>query len=252
MFRKTLPVFFLVLTLWSSCKKEETPDHNHDPISTSGTAAIHVENVVGTEALQLGVMQYKNASADSFQVDLLKYYISNFEWIRDDGTSYKSRNYQLINASNVSSLDFQLDQIPNGTYTGLKFYLGVDSLSNHTLTNSAALDASSGMIWNWNTGYIFFKHEGKYVDSTGVHQPLLFHFGTDRALAEVTLPLNNLVFNSNSRNVVLKLDLASLYGSPNAIDFNIWHNNQSLTTQEFPWLDAMKQNFSSSFYVSIP
>ncbi len=242
-----LPLVLLCL----GCKKEDAIDPIPTPVPTTGTASFHVQNKVGNDALSLGLMHYVNANGDSFQVDLLKYYISHFEWLRADGTSFHSENYQLINQSNPSSLDFNLSNIPNGTYTGLRFYLGVDSLSNHTLTNNDALDASSGMIWSWNTGYIFFKHEGKYVDSNHVHQPLLYHYGTDRGYATVNLPLDHLIINSDTRSLNLQFDLAQLYSNPNLIDFSIWNNNQSLTTQEYPWIDAMKQNFSQSFSVSI-
>jgi hypothetical protein len=236
------------LLAFTGCKKDE---EEPTPVSTKGSVAFQVENVVGNQPVVLGQMNYLNAAGDSFQVDMLKYYIGQFEWIKEDGSVFKSENYQLINASNSSSLSFTLDSIPNGTYTGLRIHLGVDSIHNHSFTQYAALDASSGMVWSWNTGYIFYKHEGKYRDSAGVHQNLLFHYGTDRTYTSALLSLNNLVINSDTRQLKLKLDLAAVYAQPNIIDFNIWNNNQSLTTQEYPWMDAMKANFSNSFSVAI-
>jgi hypothetical protein len=107
------------------------------------------------------------------------------------------------------------------------------------------------MIWNWNTGYIFFKHEGRFIDSLNSVKSLLFHYGTDRGFTKIQLPLNNLVINGDTRNLQLTFDLAALYREPTPIDFNSWNNNQSLTTQEYPWIDAMRNNFSSSFSISI-
>lgn len=247
-----LITLLVCMVFLASCKKDEEDIHIHpEPIATTGTASFHVENKVGNEVLRTGLMSYQNASGDSFQVDLLKYYIGQFEWLRADGTSFQSDNYQLINASDLPSLNFQLANIPNGTYTGVRFNLGVDSLRNHTFTNFGALDASSGMIWSWNTGYIFFKHEGRFIDSLNATRSLLFHYGTDRGFTQIQLPLDNLVINADTRNLKLTFDLAALYREPNPIDFNIWNNNQSLTTQEYPWLDAMKDNFSSSFSINI-
>lgn len=250
--RSCFLAIILSVSILGGCKKDDEEKPTPTPADTTGSVAFQVSNRIGNQDLALGYLSYVNAAGDSFQVDLLKYYISGFEWKRADGTYFQSKNYQLINASQPTSLNFSLTGIPNGTYTGLRFYLGVDSLSNHTLTNNAALDASSGMIWSWNTGYIFFKHEGKYIDSNQVEKPLLFHYGTDRGFATVDLPLDNFVVNSDSRQLNLTFDLAALYANPNMIDFNIWNNNQSLTTQEYPWLDAMKQNFSQSFSVHVP
>lgn len=249
-FFKQLILSVCMLFLLESCKKDDGVIEP-EPLANFGTASIHVENKVGNANLSTGLMNYQNASGDSFQVDLLKYYVGRFEWLRADGTSHKSDNYQLINASDLPSLDFTLDNIPNGTYTGVRFNLGVDSISNHTFTNYNALDASSGMIWSWNTGYIFFKHEGRFIDSLGATKSLLFHFGTDRGFTQIQLPLNNLVINGNSRNLQLNFDLDALYRQPNPIDFNIFNNNQSLTSQEFPWLDAMRNNFNTSFSMQI-
>jgi hypothetical protein len=244
--------FLFCLILLGSCKKDDDAIViESEPPAITGIASIHVENKVGNDVLRTGLMCYQNASGDSFQVDLLKYYIGRFEWLRADGTSYKTDNYQLINASNLPSLDFQLANIPNGTYTGVRFNLGVDSISNHTFTNYDALDASSGMIWSWNTGYIFFKHEGRFVDSLNATKPLLFHYGTDRGFTQIQLPLDNLVINANTRNLQLTFDLGALYREPTPIDFNSWNNNQSLTTQEYPWIDAMRYNFGSSFSINI-
>jgi hypothetical protein len=248
-FSKQLSVVIFLLVI-GSCKKDETHIHPEPP-ATTGTATIHIENKVDNDVLRTGLMCYQNASGDSFQVDLLKYFIGKFEWLRADGTSFQSDNYQLINASNVASLDFQLANIPNGTYTGLRFCLGVDSISNQTLTNYNALDASSGMIWSWDTGYIFFKHEGRFIDSLNATKSLLFHYGTNRGFTKIQLSLDNLVINGDTRNLKLTFDLAALYREPTLIDFNSWNNNQSLTTQEYPWIDAMRNNFSSSFSISI-
>ena len=73
----------------------------------------------------------------------------------------------------------------------------------------------------------------------------------DTAYPQKSIPLDNLVINADTRNLQLTFDLAALYREPTPIDFNSWNNNQSLTTQEYPWLDAMRYNFSSSFSISI-
>ena len=72
-FSKLLTVLVFVIIL-DSCKKDENHIHP-EPIATTGTASIHVENKVGNDVLRTGLMCYQNASGDSFQVDLLKYYI---------------------------------------------------------------------------------------------------------------------------------------------------------------------------------
>jgi hypothetical protein len=115
--------------------------------------------------------------------------------------------------------------------------------------NDDDLDPSTGMIWSWNTGYIFFKHEGKFIDSTGQERSLLFHYGTDRGRALVDLPLDQFTLTGATKRLKISLDLEKLYGDPNIIDFNQYNNNQSLTIQEYPWIDQMRENFQNAFQV---
>ena len=105
---------------------------------------------------------------------MLKYYVSNFTLVKADGSETNFKNYQLLDASEPSSLTFALDSVLNGEYTSVKFLIGVDSSRNHTGVQDGALDPVHGMIWSWNTGYIFFKHEGNFKDSTGTTRPLIY------------------------------------------------------------------------------
>lgn len=46
---------------------------------------------------------------------------------------------------------------PNGTYTGVRFHLGIPEVMNHTdLTTMPAPLNVTGLFWGWNFGHIFF------------------------------------------------------------------------------------------------
>ncbi len=104
-----------------------------------------------------------------------------------------------------------------------------------------------GMLWTWNTGYIFFKHEGSFVNSNSQTQNLLFHYGTDKARTNVNFPLQALQINGNMRKINLLFNLNTLYAAPNVINFNVNNNHQSSGQADASWLNQMKANFAQSF-----
>jgi hypothetical protein len=234
----------IAAALVSGCKDETV-----DPPPSSGTITFKFRNTVGSAPVQLGQMVYNNAAGNSWQIDLLKYYVSNITLVKGDGTTHNIGNYDLIDEELPESKTIASSGVPNGTYNTLRFYLGVDSARNNNLDQSGDLDPSYGMFWPWNTGYIFFKHEGYYLDTAGSIQPLLFHYGTDLSLVTVELPVS-ITVNGGSKTVDLDFDLQSAYDSPNPIDFNVDNYHQSTFGAERSWIEAMKQNLATAFRIT--
>lgn len=238
---KKLSILMLIAAIAiSGCKKDEE-------YGSSGTATVHFSNEVDGQAIDLGTGSYQNAFGNQYKVDLLKYYITNITFIKDDNSEYNIHNYDLIDASNPASTDISVDSIPNGTYTKIRFYLGVDSLRNHTGAQEGDLDPINGMIWTWNTGYLFFKHEGSFINSNQQQQTLLFHYGTDKAMATVTVPISGFEIKGDNKRLNLAFNLNQLYANPNVIDFNVDNVHQSSSPGDAQWLNRMKQNFPQAF-----
>lgn len=241
-FRFLLVSMVVVMGLLQACKKDDTP-------TVSNSLTLRIRNTVDGQPLQLGQMTYTNVSGNTYQVDLLRYYMSNVTLLRQDGSGFNIGNYDLINAEDASSCVISGSNIPNGSYDSLRFYLGVDSTRNNDLAQTGDLDPSYGMYWPWNTGYIFFKHEGYYLDTAGATQDLLLHYGTSVALVTVTLPAN-VVFNNQSRTIDVDFNLNDVYNQPVPIDFNVDNYHQSSSGNERNWIENMKLNFGTAFSVT--
>lgn len=243
MLRKLLLTACAGAFLFASCKKS---DSNPSP----GSIQFSISNEVDGQPVQMGPLNYKNVKGNDYSISMLKYYLSNFSLLKADGTEVSlSSSYNLIDASIPSSDSFSIADIPAGEYTSLRFHLGVDSLRNHTGTQSGALDPVHGMIWNWNTGYIFFKHEGSFKDSLGNVTPLAFHYGSDRGYVQIELPLNNLSIDGSTRKISIRFNLNSLYANPSPIDFNVDNNRTSGNQGDMFWEMTIRGNFSGAFQI---
>ncbi len=177
---------------------------------------------------------------------LLKYYITNFTLLRTDSVEKNFKNYSLIDQGDDASRSFSEDTVLNGDYYAVRFFLGVDYDHNHTGAQEGGLDPSKGMIWTWNTGYIFYKHEGTYTDSAGASHPFVYHYGNDRSLVSVSSPFPDSSINGANKKLYFRLNLDSLYGAPTKLDFNADNSRMSGRDDGF-WLSIMSNNFVHAF-----
>lgn len=233
----------LLAVVFSSCKKDE---EEITPTNT-GIVEVRVSNVVNGAPIESGVFNYENALGESYSINLLKYYLSNAVLVASDGTEVPFSNYTLVDGLASSGNSFSAC-IPNGNYTQLKCYVGVDEDNNHSGDQEGDLDPINGMLWTWSTGYIFFKHEGQFIDSNDEVQELLYHFGTDAAYTGFTIPIN-LTIDNNNKVVNLQFDLADLYSETNVIAFEGNNFHQSISADDATWIHDLRDNFSNAFSV---
>lgn len=234
----------LAVVFLTACKKETTDD-NVKKEPQAGNLTISVRNMAGAEDLVFSDMRYTNAAGNMYSITMLKYYISNIRLHKKDGSSKSLNVYKLIDAKVSSSCIIDAGTIDAGEYDSLSFYVGIDPTRNHTGAQDGDLDVSKGMFWTWNTGYIFYKHEGQYKNSANQTKALVLHLGTDNAYSKVSLPVTLNV--DGNRKMEIKMDLNSVYASPVNIDFNTDNSRQSTSAGDATWIAKMKSNFADAF-----
>jgi hypothetical protein len=218
----------------TSCKKDKevTPEKSEEtPVTPSvpgsGTVTLNFINMAGNEALALGEKHYLTLNSDSIKIDILKYYVSNFRLVKEDGTEHNvPESYFLVDAANPSSHTAVLPNIPPGNYTSLKYIIGVDSARNVSGAQTGALDPANGMFWTWNTGYIMAKIEGSSPQSGAPGNAISFHiggfYGSGSGVKNVELPLNTkMVVNNNSNpRINIKSDVLEWFKTPTSLELS--------------------------------
>lgn len=224
----------------SSCKKEVVPP--------TGQVTFRFDNTVAGKDLEYGKIQYRNAAGNLFSVNALKYYVSDFVLIADDGREYAHHNCDLIDAFNPETQSIEADSIPNGRYTKLKFHVGVDSVRNAFGDQKGDLDPLYGMLWSWTSGYIFYKHEGRFVNVAGDTLDLIYHLGNNPARTEVVIELDGFEIKANTQVLSLRFDLAELYGQFDLEEIGSAHSSGELKDQQ--WQALLKSGFPRAFKVA--
>ncbi|MBO0934430.1 MbnP family protein [Fibrella aquatilis] len=157
--------FFLFLTslgLLAACKSNTIDQRG-------GALAVTFANQVNGSPLVLNTATYTNKAGEAFTVSKFDYFISNIRLIRADGSAYvvpQDNSYFLLRAADPTSQSFTLTGVPAGDYAQIEYMVGIDSLRNTAdiSQRKGVLDPgsshTSGMYWDWNTGYIHLKLEG--------------------------------------------------------------------------------------------
>ncbi|MCC7029620.1 MAG: hypothetical protein IT257_04885 [Chitinophagaceae bacterium] len=223
-----------------SCKKNTTT------IPESGNVTIHFQNTVAGQPVEYGKYNYTNAAGNIYNVSMLKYYVSNVILTTDNNEDIKLGNYDLIDAFDTQNFSvISAGLLPNAVYKSIRFNLGIDSARNHNGAQDGDLDPAYNMIWNWNTGYLFMKHEGRFINTIGDTLDLQYHLGTDLAYSTVSVPINMTVSGS-SKTLNLEFDLNSMYNSP-VIDFNTGAIHHSTLASDKAWINDMIINAQDAF-----
>lgn len=172
MLTKKLWVVAVLAIAVTACQKESiTPDETNEP---TGQLQLEFDHRFNEQALVFNT-PFLSRTGDSLSISMLKYYISNIALQRADGSWWtQDESYYLVDAQLMASTLLQINQIPPGEYTHLRYTVGVDSLRNVSGAQTGALVPSNGMFWSWNSGYIFFKLEGNSPQAAG---PVQFHIG---------------------------------------------------------------------------
>ncbi|NDC40763.1 MAG: hypothetical protein EBZ77_04300 [Chitinophagia bacterium] len=243
--KKIVVLLLAILGMLASCKKKN--DSPAPQPASYGQLQVKFVNQVDGQPITFGTIKYTNAKGNNYSVELLKYYISNFSLVTTAGDTFKHKNIKLINAADSSTCLFTIDSVPNGNYSKAFYYLGVDPDSNHTGLQTGDLDPINAMIWSWNTGYTFFKHEGKFINDSGKTDVLVYHYGTDEARTTINVPLTGVTINGNKRTLTIVFNLNAVYKAPVAIEFNGNNNRQSTELDDRVWIGWLRGNFLNSF-----
>jgi hypothetical protein len=256
--KNLLFILLLAVVAFFACKKTDAPAPEPLPpatpiIDTTGTLNIDISHVVNNTPLLLSSTSYTNTHADTFKVDLLKYYISNVQLITASGYTYtEAESYYLIDHSSPSSLQLSIKKVPRANYSYIKFLIGVDSLHNVSGAQTGALDPANAMFWTWNSGYIMAKFEGTSNQSGDPTKKLTFHlggfYGPYSSVRTIYLPFPNAANVSETHTPIVntKAEIAQWFSNPNVINFTTTYAVTTAGSSS----KAIADNYASMFSIT--
>lgn len=192
------------------------------------------------------------------------FYFSRFSFFTSD-VKLKSSNGNYIDILDVkyndltnshtspkASYNFNIDNIKNGEYTGIKFGIGVppaanakspaDYGSDHPLSNQSE-------YWGGWLSYIFTRTEGNIdFDDNGIPETgFALHTGADNAYRTVELPANITITPDKTAKITIEIDLKKEFGF-NPV-YEIRQNPQIHSLSQQPQVIELIDNLVEGFSI---
>lgn len=229
----SLTPLVIMIVLFFSCSNDDK-----DKVLTSNMY-LSFSHSVGGEALEtypfgcidggdccddhaccMGGLNYTNPAGEQYNIETLKYIISNLVLHSNDGAEKLLKEVHFIDVQDPLTLRIDLGELENGNYNKLTFTMGLDS--NLNIANRYVNEPwHSAMVWPLNLGYHYMKLEGAfdtiingYLTHTGPTMGMDMSFNIE----SVDLWIN-VDDNTGDINSMLMMEINNWYQYPNDISF---------------------------------
>ena len=119
--KKILLILTVMGLVFTSCEKDK-------PIATDIT--INFTHTVDGSDLITNSMIYTNEAGEDYDIQTLKYLISDITLHAEDGSSLQLDAVHFIDISDESTFSFTYNDVPNDNYTSISFDMGLDTAKN--------------------------------------------------------------------------------------------------------------------------
>ena len=206
---KIILIFLGTSLFLASCKKESIPTY----------LTINFTHTVDGSDLITNSMIYTNDAGENYNVQTLKYLISDINLHAENGSSLVLDEVHFIDISDESTFSFTYNDVPNNNYTSISFRMGLDTTKNKSnlFVNE---NYHSTMAWPdmMGGGYHYMKLEGAYInDSTFYNTHTGGTMGGDYSFNNSSSISLNVDDNVENINIVINMDINNWYRTPNTI-----------------------------------
>ncbi|NVI96712.1 hypothetical protein HV824_01050 [Myxococcus sp. AM009] len=187
--------------------RAELADLRAQLAAMEGSLELNAAFVFGTTPFALD-QAYSTAGGDTVTFSQVRYWLSNVTLLKQGGTTAAlADSYHLMEVINAQELEgtsnpvtlpanrrerVQARAVPAGTYTGIRFSIGVDPSFNDDLSRHSGelhvLQNMASVSWMWFTSYIFTKTHGTYLTAQGTQGVFTWDTGTNANYRTVELP----------------------------------------------------------------
>ena len=211
--KKTFLLISAIAFLFTSCDKDKA-------IVTDIT--INFTHTVDGSDLITNSMIYTNEAGEDYDIQTLKYLISDITLHAEDGSSLQLDAVHFIDISDESTFSFTYNDVPNDNYTSISFDMGLDTAKN---INNLYINESyhSAMVWPETNGggYHYMKLEGAYNnDSTFYNTHTGGTMGGDYSfnnVEDISLTVDD---DLGDVSINVNMEINNWYNSPNQIEFS--------------------------------
>ena len=217
--KKTLLLISAIAFLFTSCDKDKA-------IVTDIT--INFNHTVNGSELMTNSMIYTNEAGENYDIQTLKYLISDITLHSENGNSLLLDEVHFIDISDESTFSFTYNDVPDNNYTSISFDMGLDTTKN--ISNKYVNDDfHTTMFWpeigmngvDMGGGYHYMKIEGDFNDSiSGYGTHTGGTMGEDYSFNHVENISLSVDDDLGDVSININMEINNWYNSPVQIEFS--------------------------------
>jgi hypothetical protein len=222
---RKLLIFFLVLSCAACAKKEYY-----------GDVKICFEIEVDGQNLHYHQMQYQNAAGNRYQVDEVKFFISDVAFLSRGGERYSVTDHDGIHyfdSDIASSYNWLISKVPDGQFDSISFVFGL--LPAQNVTGFFVNPPENNMAWPdaLGGGYHYMQINGKWLSLNDTVYPFNLHTGIGQWYENgsatefipnhfrVTLPLRDCIVTKDATTQLdFVMNVNGWMAAPNVYNFD--------------------------------
>jgi len=241
-----------------SCSKSDDA-----PISGTGNLGVEFDNAFKADDLILNTQENQTSFGETLKISGIRYIISNIVLTNENGTTFtypKSSSYFIVDEANEAMHVLELQNVPAGNYTKIKFGVGVDQ-AQYDLGEASQGDfltqaINGGLLLNWDEGYHSLWLEGLFISPT-VTSPTAFSIETRKTAdqynyTEITLdlPTQALVRTNISPEIHIIADLSKIVDGTNKVHLSDHVSGGEANVFDDNTINQIVANFQQMFTVA--
>jgi len=206
----------------------------------TGTLDLQFTHQVNGKNLELDKLIYTNAAGNVYQVNEVKYFISNLYLVKTNNEYVKisqNEGIHYVDLTYPNSLTWNLTNIEEGDYKGISFVFGLNEADNQS--NRFVNSPEKDFFWSsvLGGGYHYLQINGKWKDLDGNLRNMNFHAGIGQLYKSnvmaidsiyafihnyfrVDLPINFEIENKKTAKLNLVMNIDKWFSTPIIYDHN--------------------------------
>lgn len=216
-----------------------------------GTLTVALRHTLDGAELELGSLKSFPTGSDRVSVTRLDYLLSEFALVLADGSTQAFTNQFAYVSAAASAQHLVLTPAPTGSFTALRFRVGLAPEINHADPARWAPDHPlnpnvNGLHWSWQGGYVFLALEGNWQPTTGSLGGYSYHLATERSQIRVEVPLR--LDLTSDAELELVLDVRRILSGPHQIRIN-GENTSTHSRDKDPLAQQLVENLRQAFRI---